>query len=92
MDKQCALKIENLLRKVNPQRKYGCDDIELNPYQAICQELCGRVSNSLFQRFASYYKAIEGQSLLALVSLGFDVKKLVFDLKDIVNKHLKEID
>ena len=50
MVKQYALKIEYLLRIINPQRKYGCDDIELNPYMAIFQELNGRISSLLSRR------------------------------------------
>lgn len=68
MVKQYALKIERLLRLIDPQREYGCDDIELNPYEAILQELNGRVSNVLLQRFSTCYNAIDRQSLTYLVN------------------------
>lgn len=91
MVKQYALKIEYLLRIINPQRKYGCDDIELNPYMAIFQELNGRISSLLLERFIAYHKAIEGKSLLSLISSNYNIEKIISDLEDIVNKYLKEI-
>ena len=91
MVKECALKIERILREINPYRKYGCDDIELNPYKAITQELNGRVSNTLLQRFKTYYNAIEGQNLACLINSSFSIKNLIIDLENIKNKYLQEI-
>lgn len=90
MVKQYALEIERLLRLVNPLREYGCDDIELNPYMAIIQDLNGRVSRILLQRFITYYNAIDGQSLTYLVSMKYDINQLIYDLNNIINLQLKE--
>ena len=90
MVKQYALKIERLLRRINPQREYGCDDIESNPYETILQELNGRISTLLQQRFVTYYNAIDGQSLVSLVSMKYDINQLIDDLNNIITTQLKE--
>ena len=92
MVKQYALQIERILRTINPQRTYGCDDIELNPYAAITQELNGKVSNALLQRFTTYYSAIDGQTLAYLINSSFDIKQFINDLEMIKNEYFKEID
>lgn len=90
MVKQYALKIEYLLRLINPQREYGCADIESNPYGAILQELSGRVSTSLLQRFINCYNAIDGQSLKYLISIKYNVGQLIYDLENIINIQLRD--
>lgn len=89
MVKQYALKIEYLLRLINPQRKYGCDDIELNPYRTIIQELNGRVSTSLLQHFITYYNAIDGQNLACLISMKYDINQLICDLNNTIKGEIK---
>ena len=84
MVKQLALEIEYLLRAVNPQREYGCADIELNPYQTIIQELNGRISTSSLQNFITSYSAIDNHSLAYLIAIKYDVNQLIYDLNNII--------
>ena len=90
MYKAYAIKIELLLRDINPQRKIGCEDVEFCPYEAIFNTLNGR-SEKLLQHFTSYYNGIEKQSLLDLIHSSYNMEKLIGDLENIKNEYLKEI-
>ena len=90
MYKTYALKIEQLLREINPQRKIGSEDVETCPYEAIFNTINGR-SQKLLQCFTTYYSGIEKQSLLELVNSNYNVEKLITDLENMKNEYLKEI-
>lgn len=88
--KQYAIEIEKLLRNVNPQRIAGCEDIELNPYQAIFDNLQYRVSDKTLKRFEFLYQVIKDKSMAELLEENFDFQVLIADLENLLKQETTE--
>lgn len=88
--KQYAIRIENLLRTINSQRTMGCEDIELQPYQAIFDDLQYRVSDRTLKRFEFLYQAIKDKSMAELLEENFDFQVLIADLENLLEQETME--
>ncbi len=82
---EIALKIENLLRTVNPQYEGMRGLIEKNPYHEVVEALRCRIPEKKLQKFELYYNAIDGQSIEQLTAENYDLDGFVAEIENMVD-------
>ena len=79
-----SLRIENLLSELYPDAKGTRALIAKDPYEQIFNILNGRVSLKILGDFSMWYSGISGKSIDILCDNNYDLEKLIYDLKQIV--------
>lgn len=85
--KEYSLKIEILLRSINPSIFNKSDEILRNPYEEIISAIQCRISQEKIKKFKFYYNTINGKSMQELLNDKYNIELLLTDLRKLVKNN-----
>ncbi len=82
--KEYSLKLEMLLRRINPSMYGKSDEILLDPYKEIVSAVEFKVSKKHFERFKLFYQSINGKKLQELMDCDYNIEQLLIDVENLI--------
>ena len=82
--KEFSLKLEMLLRRINPSMYGKSDEILLDPYKEIVSAVGFRVSQKHLEQFKLFYQPINGKKLQELMDCNYNIEQLLSDVETLI--------
>lgn len=82
--KEYSLKLEMLLRRINPNMYGKSDEILLGPYKEIVSAAEFRVSKEKLERFKVSYQSFDGRKLQELMDNDYNIEQLLEDVETLI--------